>query len=59
MFFRTFVRTRFPVIYVTSNCQDVELFANGKSLGHGKVSDRYLFTFPDVAFEPGEIKAVK
>src|SRR5262249_17750438 len=31
---------------------------NGKSLGHGKVSDRYLFTFPDVAWEAGEIKAV-
>jgi beta-galactosidase len=45
-------------IHVTSNCQDVELFVNGKSLGHGKVSDRYLFTFPNVAFEPGEIKAV-
>ena len=45
-------------IYVTSNCQDVELFVNGKSLGRGKVSDRFLFTFPDVAFKPGEIKAV-
>jgi beta-galactosidase len=45
-------------IYVTSNCEDVELFVNGKSLGHGAVSDRYLFTFPDVAFAAGEIKAV-
>jgi beta-galactosidase len=45
-------------VYVTSNCQYVELFVNGKSLGYGKASDRYLFTFPDVAFEPGEIKAV-
>jgi beta-galactosidase len=45
-------------IYVTSNCQDVELFVNGKSCGHGKVSDRYLFTFPDIVFEPGELKAV-
>jgi beta-galactosidase len=45
-------------VYVTSNCQDVELWVNGKSLGHGKQSDRYLFTFPDVAWEPGEIKAV-
>jgi len=45
-------------IYVTSNGDDVELFVNGKSLGHGKVSDHYLFTFPDVAWEPGEIKAV-
>jgi beta-galactosidase len=45
-------------IYVTSNCEEVQLFVNGKSIGWGKVSDRYLFTFPDVAFEPGEIKAV-
>jgi beta-galactosidase len=45
-------------VYVTSNCEDVELFVNGKSLGHGQVSDRYLYTFPDVAWEPGEIKAV-
>ena len=45
-------------VYVASNAQDVELFVNGRSLGHGKVSDRYLFTFPDVAWESGEIKAV-
>ncbi|HTS19890.1 MAG TPA: DUF4982 domain-containing protein [Verrucomicrobiae bacterium] len=45
-------------VYVASNCQDVELLVNGKSLGHGAQSDRYLFTFPDVAWEPGEIKAV-
>jgi beta-galactosidase len=45
-------------VYVTSNGDDVELLVNGKSLGHGKVSDRYLFTFPDVAWEPGEIKAI-
>ncbi len=45
-------------VYVTSNCGDVELFVNGKSLGHGKNSDRYLFTFDDVAWVPGEIKAI-
>ena len=45
-------------VYVASNADDVELFLNGRSLGHGKVSDRYLFTFPDVAWEAGEIKAV-
>jgi beta-galactosidase len=45
-------------IYVASNCGDVELFVNGKSLGHGKVSDRYLFTFENVTWEPGEIKAI-
>jgi beta-galactosidase len=45
-------------VYVASNCGDVELFVNGKSLGHGKVSDRFLFTFENVAFEAGEIEAV-
>jgi beta-galactosidase len=45
-------------VYVASNCEDVELFLNGKSLGHGKVSDRYLFTFPDVSWQAGELKAV-
>jgi beta-galactosidase len=45
-------------VYVASNAEDVELFVNGKSLGHGKRSDNYLFTFADVSWEPGEIKAV-
>jgi beta-galactosidase len=45
-------------VYVASNAQEVELCVNGKSLGRAKPTDRYLFTFADVAFEPGEIKAV-
>ncbi|HEY4414717.1 MAG TPA: DUF4982 domain-containing protein [Verrucomicrobiae bacterium] len=45
-------------VYVASNCSAVELFVNGKSLGRGKVSDGYLYTFADVVWEPGEIKAV-
>jgi beta-galactosidase len=45
-------------VYVASNCEDVELFLNGKSLGQGKVSDRYLFTFPNISWQPGELKAV-
>ena len=45
-------------VYVASNAEEVELFVNGRSLGHGAVSDRYLFTFRDVAWEAGEIKAV-
>jgi len=49
--------TKKPV-YVASNCEDVELFVNGKSLGHGKIADNYLFTFPAVPWEAGEIKAV-
>jgi len=49
--------TRKPV-YVAANGDDVELFLNGRSLGHAKPSDRFLFTFPGVAWEPGEIRAV-
>jgi beta-galactosidase len=45
-------------VYVASNCEDVELFLNGTSLGHGKMSERYLFTFPAIAWQPGELKAV-
>jgi len=45
-------------VYVASNGDDVQLFVNGRSLGHGKVSNRYLFTFSDVSYEAGEIKAV-
>jgi beta-galactosidase len=45
-------------IYVTSNGDAVELFLNGTSLGQGKISQSYLFAFPDVAFAPGELKAV-
>src|SRR5262249_13149118 len=45
-------------VFVASNAEGVELVVNGKSLGKGAVSDGYLFTFKDVVFEPGEIKAV-
>ena len=45
-------------VYVASNAGEVELFVNGKSLGLGKNSNRYLFTFENVAWQPGEIKAV-
>jgi len=45
-------------IYVVSTGNEVELFLNGKSLGKGRQSYRYLFTFPDVTFEPGILEAV-
>ena len=35
-----------------------ELFVNGKSIGRAKAKETYLFEFPNVKFEPGEIKAV-
>lgn len=45
-------------VYVAANGDAVELFVNGKSLGRGTQSDRYLFTFSDVNWEAGEVKAV-
>lgn len=45
-------------VYVVSTGDEVELFLNGKSLGKGKQSYRYLFTFDDVPFEPGTLEAI-
>lgn len=45
-------------LYVAANTDDVELFLNGKSLGHGTASNHFLFTFPDIAWAAGELKAV-
>ncbi|HWA25018.1 MAG TPA: DUF4982 domain-containing protein [Lacunisphaera sp.] len=45
-------------VYVVSNCPEVELLLNGRSLGFGQKSDHFLFTFPDLAWEPGELRAV-
>jgi beta-galactosidase len=45
-------------INVIGNGEEVELFVNGKSQGRGRVTDRYLFHFPGVTWEAGEIKAV-
>ncbi len=45
-------------VCVVSTADEVELFLNGRSLGKGKQSYRYLFTFDDVPFEPGTLEAV-
>ncbi|MFQ7114673.1 DUF4982 domain-containing protein, partial [Hallella bergensis] len=45
-------------VYVVSTGDDVELFVNGKSVGHGKRSNQYLYTFDQVAFEEGTLEAV-
>jgi len=45
-------------VVVVSSADDVELFVNGRSLGHGEQSYRYLFTFADVTWEPGTVRAV-
>ena len=45
-------------VYVVSSGEDVELFLNGKSLGKGKRDYNFLYTFDNVAFEPGTLEAV-
>ena len=45
-------------IQVVSNGDRVDLFLNGRSLGQGVRSDGFLFSFADIAFAPGELKAV-
>jgi len=46
-------------MYVISNSKSVELTLNGKSLGvNSKPTSRFIFAFPDVAFEPGSLVAV-
>ncbi|MBV9926984.1 MAG: DUF4982 domain-containing protein [Acidobacteria bacterium] len=49
--------TKKPV-YVVSSADKVELFVNGKSLGFGEQSSRFLYTFKDVEWQPGTIRAV-
>ncbi len=45
-------------VYVVSAGDKVELFVNGKSKGFGEQSYRFLYTFEQMKFEAGEIKAV-
>jgi hypothetical protein len=45
-------------VYVVSNADKVELFLNGRSLGIGEQSSRFLFTFKNIEWQSGEIKAV-
>ena len=45
-------------VYVISSADKVELFLNGKSLGSGEQSGRFLFTFKNVEWQPGTVRAV-
>jgi len=45
-------------IYIVSSAEKVELFVNGKSLGFGKQSYRFLFTFENIEWRAGTIRAV-
>ena len=43
---------------MVSTADEVELFLNGRSLGKGRREYNYLFTFDNVAYEPGTLEAV-
>jgi beta-galactosidase len=45
-------------MYVVCNCPEVEFFVNGASKGRVKPTNGYLFTFPDIEWEPGTVKAI-
>jgi len=45
-------------VYVVSSGDRVELFLNNKSLGFGEQTNRFWFTFKNVTFMPGVLRAV-
>lgn len=45
-------------VSVESNGEDVELFLNGISFGHGKRDADNVFIFENVIFQPGDLTAV-
>jgi beta-galactosidase len=51
--------TNKTVVVAANHCDAVELFVNGHSLGKiTQPEDGYIYSFPNVVFEPGSIKAV-
>ncbi len=44
-------------IYVISSAEKVELKINGKSMGFGVQSNRFLYTFKNITWQPGTIAA--
>ncbi|WP_260927616.1 sugar-binding domain-containing protein [Novosphingobium sp. 9] len=54
----TYPESTVKPVYVVANAERVELFLNGLSLGQGQRDSGFLFTFPDVHFRPGTLKAV-
>lgn len=45
-------------LYVVANTASVELKLNGASLGVQQPTHDFLFTFPDVAYQPGTLEAI-
>lgn len=50
--------TKKTVYAVANTGGEAELFVNGKSVGRAQPENRFLYTFPDITFAPGEIKVV-
>ena len=44
-------------VYVASNADRVDLLLNGHNLGNGHRTDTYLFTFPNITWQPGTLQA--
>lgn len=52
-------RKTVKMIYVIANTESVELLVNGKSVGvNSKPESGWIFSFPEVEFTPGSLKAV-
>jgi beta-galactosidase len=45
-------------VFVVSSAEKVELWLNGKSLGFGAQTNRFLFKFENVEWRPGTLRAV-
>lgn len=45
-------------IYVVASGDKTQLFINGKSLGFGTKSDGFLYTFKNVSYQSGTLKAI-
>jgi beta-galactosidase len=45
-------------IYVVSSADKVALFINGKPAGFGEQSNRFLYTFKNIAWQSGDITAI-
>ncbi|HLP75841.1 MAG TPA: DUF4982 domain-containing protein, partial [Candidatus Paceibacterota bacterium] len=45
-------------VYLVSSADKTELFLNGKSLGQGVQTNRFLFVFNNVEWQPGALRAV-
>lgn len=45
-------------MYVISSAEKVELFVNNQSLGFGEQSSRFLYTFKNVHWKKGTVKAI-